>query len=127
MSGRRVEWVGGAMTVCQIRDVSQADLMAPFTFLSRTDAELSLVCPTGRAPEDTLAREDGWRMLRVAGTMPFSLTGVMASLSGALAGAGVPLFALSTYDTDYIMVKEEHVGAAEAALERAGWRFAGPD
>ena len=66
-------------------------------------------------------------MLRVAGAMPFSLTGVMASLSGALAGAGVPLFALSTYDTDYIMVKEEHVGAAEAALERAGWRFAGPE
>ena len=111
------------MTICQVENVNDVDLSAPYTFLTRTDSELSLVCPTDKTPGNTLAREDGWRVCRVADRMPFELTGVMASLSGALAAAGIPLIALSTYDTDYLMVKEEHTRGAEAALAKAGWTF----
>ena len=89
--------------------------------LSVSDREISLVAETALLPEGSFAREDGWRALRVAGELDFSLVGVLAALSAALAEAGIPLFAISTFDTDYLLVKEEHLSAAETALMRKGY------
>ena len=69
--------------------------------------------------------EGGWRALRVAGTLEFSLTGILASLAAPLAEARISLFALSTHDTDYVLVKADTLAAAVAALTAAGHRFAG--
>ncbi len=66
----------------------------------------------------------GWRGLKVAGPLDFALTGVLASLAGPLAEAGVSIFAISTYDTDYLFVREEQLGAAIDALRRAGFAIA---
>jgi len=113
------------MTVCQLADAGQVDLSAGFYFLCRTDGELSLVCPTRDVPANALRREDGWRGFRVRGTLDFSLVGVLARISGALAEAGIGLFAVSTYDTDYILVKAESFARAADVLAAAGFGIAG--
>lgn len=88
-----------------------------FVSITRTGEELSLV-----APETLLAGDVGGpqRLLRVAGTLDHGLTGILASLSASLAEAGVPIFALSTWDTDYLLVPSERLEDAVAALEEAG-------
>lgn len=111
-------------TVCKVRDAGCIDLQLPYTFAGITDAECSLVCQTAHTPAQTLAREDGWRALRVAGSMDFGLVGVLSGITGALAAAGVPVFAVSTFDTDYVLVKADRLAAAQAALRGAGYAVA---
>jgi len=74
------------------------------------------VCETERVPENTLTRDDGWRAFKVEGPLDFGIVGIMAKLSSALAAAQVPLFAISTFDTDYIFVKADNLKSAIAAL-----------
>ena len=73
-------------------------------------------------PEETLAREDGWSALRVCGILDFSLTGILSRVSSALSDARIGLFAVSTYNTDYILVKEADLERAVSALESSGCR-----
>ncbi|GAB3450226.1 ACT domain-containing protein [Actinophytocola sediminis] len=80
---------------------------------------VTVVCPTSLTPEAE-AREDGWRLLSVRGPLDFALTGIMAALAGELAAAGVSLFAVSTYDTDHVLVKAADLDRALAALRAAG-------
>ena len=87
--------------------------------VTRTVEELSVVCRQEIVPSGTQA-EVGWRCLRVAGAMPFTLVGVLASLTGPVASAGVGVFVVSTFDTDYLFIKEAEVLAAVAALRGAG-------
>lgn len=91
--------------------------------VTRTRDELSVVCRADAVP-DGVQHEAGWRCLVVAGPLDFSLTGILAALRASLAAAGIPLFAISTYDTDYLMVKAENVDRAVAALRGAGHRVA---
>ena len=111
-----------AFTVCKPADAADINLNEPFCFAARTDSELSLVCPTARAPSRTLAREDGWRAFRVAGTMEFSLVGVLSRITGQLAEQGIAVFAVSTFDTDYVLVKAECLTAALTALAEDGYQ-----
>ena len=94
-------------------------MIGSFFTLTRTDEELSIVCPAARVPEEVTC-ESGWRALKVAGPLDFALTGVLASLAGPLAQAGISLFAVSTYDTDYLLLKEERLAQAISALRAAG-------
>jgi uncharacterized protein len=91
----------------------------PVCSTTRTGQELSVLCAAGAIPEGVRA-ERGWRCLRVAGRLDFSLTGVLASIAGPLAAAGVSIFALSTYDTDYVLVAARSLDVAVEALRRAG-------
>lgn len=99
-------------------------LRADFYALTRTAEELSLVCPAG-IPVPGARREEGWAVLKVEGPLDFSLTGVLADLSSALAAAGVSVFAISTFDTDYLLVKAERLPDAVTALRQAGHRVDG--
>ena len=92
-----------------------------FWSVTRTATEWSVVCAEGIVPAGVRS-EAGWRILQVAGPLDFGLTGILASIAVALAEAGISIFALSTYDTDYVMVKEENVEVAVRALEAAGHR-----
>ena len=94
-----------------------------FVSITRTEEELSIVCDERLVPFEFVAVERGFRMLMVVGPLDFSLTGVMASIAGPLAEAGVSLFAISTYDTDYVLVREERLGEAVEALRGAGWEI----
>jgi uncharacterized protein len=87
--------------------------------VTRTPDELSVVVAETAVPPG-VRTEDGWRALSVVGPLSFSLTGVLASLAAPLAMAGVPIFVLSTFDTDWLLVREEHLGAGITALESAG-------
>jgi hypothetical protein len=87
--------------------------------ITRTADELSIVCQQNHVP-DGIRCERGWRCLRVAGTMDFSMIGVVASLSMPLAEAGVGIFVISTFDTDYLLVKDDDFSKAVAALRAAG-------
>jgi len=111
-------------TVCQLESVGHADLTAPFTFLSRTDEEISLVCESEKTPQHALKKEAGWRAFRIAGTLDFSLIGILAKIAALLAEEKISIFALSTYNTDYVLVKEEKLEQALDTLEKAGYNIA---
>jgi hypothetical protein len=87
--------------------------------ITRTPDELSVVCAVADAPHDAQI-EPGWRALCVAGPLDLSLTGILASIAQPLAAAGISMFALSTYDTDYVLVRDTAIAAAVDALRRAG-------
>jgi hypothetical protein len=90
-----------------------------FASITRTPDELSVVCAEEAVP-DWVKCERGWRCLRVAGTIEFSVVGVLAVLAVPLAEAGLSVFAVSTFDTDYLLVKDKDLAAALDALRRAG-------
>lgn len=90
-----------------------------FVACTRTLHELSVVCEEDALPA-TVTATRGWRALGVDGPLAFELVGVLASLSGALAAAAVSVFVVSTYDTDYLLVREAQFEAAVAALRGAG-------
>ena len=110
-----------AFTVCQVSDVSTVDFTREFVFLSKTDEELSLVCETAFVPANAAARADGWRGFRVCGVLDFSLVGILAKISGLLAEQGISIFAVSTYNTDYVFTKAEAFDRAIATLCEAGY------
>ena len=87
--------------------------------ITRTAEELSVVCSPEAVPEG-VSHEPGWRALTVDGPLDFSLTGVLASLAGPLAEAGIPIFVVSTYDTDWLLVQAERLDAAVAVLRARG-------
>ncbi len=95
---------------------AQAGALASVT---RTPTELSVVCQSEQVP-DTVHAQRGYRCLRVLGPLEFSAIGVLASLAAPLAGAGISIFALSTYDTDYLLLQERELDAALACLAQAG-------
>ena len=93
------------LTVCKVADVSDIDMITEFYFIGKTDEEISLVCKTEDTPSNTIDRDDGWRGFRIQGILDFSLIGILSKLSGILAQHKIGIFAVSTYNTDYILVK----------------------
>lgn len=87
--------------------------------ITRTPDELSIVCPQVNVPTGVQAEHD-WRCIKVTGPLDFTLTGVLAALAGPLAQAHIPIFVISTYDTDYLLVKEDCLARALQALQQAG-------
>ena len=109
------------LTVCKVKTVSDIDLSKDFYFIGKTDEEISLVCKTDDLPENTLEHEDGWRGFRIQGVLDFSLIGILAKLSGILAEHKIGIFAVSTFNTDYILVKDTDFERALTALKDAGY------
>ena len=93
-----------------------------FWSVTRTDEELSVILPEELVPSSWKA-EKGWRCLKVLGPLDFSITGIIASLTTPLAEAGVPIFAISTYDTDYLLVRNGDVDRAKEVLIEHGHRI----
>lgn len=124
MKAMEIHCIGTEFSVCKVRDCGGIDLEGEFLFLGKTDREHSLVCPTDCAPSDALAREDGWRALRIEGSLDFSLVGVLARISAILAARDIAIFAVSTFDTDYILVKSDAFARALEALSEAGYAIA---
>ena len=109
------------LTVCKVDSETQIDLTKNFYFIGKTDEELSLVCPTEDAPAKTTARDDGWRAFRIQGVLDFSLIGILSKISSILAENKIGIFAVSTYNTDYILVKEENFERALEVLAAEGY------
>lgn len=109
--------------VCQLQDTSQINWQLPLYFFSKTANELSLVCPEADLPAAVLQCERGWRALKICGTLDFGLVGILAKISGLLAEAGISIFAVSTYNTDYILIKAAHLDKAVTALNTNGYQI----
>ena len=108
-------------SVCKVKDYSGVDLTKPFCFTGTTDEENSLVCPEALVPGNTIERDDGWKGFRIIGQLDFSLIGILARISKILAETGIGIFAISTYNTDYILTKEENFKKAMKVLKNAGY------
>ena len=120
-----IEWLPGRYAIARLDHTAPlpdwlpgtdgsgfADSDSPLITITRSDQELSILAPNASVPEAVRA-ERGWVACRVAGTLDFALTGILARLTGTLADAGISVFAVSTFDTDYLLVKEaDHQHAA---------------
>lgn len=95
---------------------------SPFYSISKTEDELSIVCSSSIALNSPDS-ESGWSCIKVLGPLDFSLTGILADISAALAAVEVSIFAISTFDTDYILIKTEQLQPASEALRDAGYRL----
>ncbi len=108
-------------TVCQVASAEDIALNNEFSFIAKTDEELSLVCKTADTPENTTARDDGWKGFRIQGVLDFSLIGILSKISAILAENRIGIFAVSSFNTDYIFVKADNYGKAMEALADAGY------
>ena len=118
-----IQKIDGDFTVCKVKDFSQINFDAELCFFGKTDEEISLVCLTKDVPQNALKREDGWRAFRVEGTLDFSLTGILSGIADILAENKIGIFAVSTYNTDYILTKAQNFEEALAALQSAGYEI----
>ncbi|OAI40482.1 amino acid-binding protein [Planctomycetaceae bacterium SCGC AG-212-D15] len=111
----------GIFSICRLDPNAPLPSWASGSFLSitRSPDELSIVCPAAVVP-DGVGCERGWRCLKVQGPFDFSVVGVVASIIGPLAEAGVSVFVVSTFDTDYLLVKQERLERAVEVLRKAG-------
>lgn len=112
------------LAVCRLDADSELPEWArkgPFFSLTRTPDECSVVCSQEDVPE-AIRKEAGWRAFRLKGPIDFSAVGILASLTAPLARSGISLFALSTFDTDYLLVKGDDVKKASLALREEGHR-----
>lgn len=109
------------LTVCKVGAEKDIDFKAGFYFVGRTDEEISLVCKTCETPKGAVRREDGWKGFKVEGVLDFSLVGILSEISGILAENDIGIFAVSTFDTDYILVKSENFDRALNLLSENGY------
>ena len=110
-------------SVCKVEDFSQVNLDAEYCFLGKTDEENSLVCMTDEVPSNVIQRDDGWKGFRIQGVLDFSLIGILAEISVILAENGISIFAVSTYNTDYILIKIEKYQKALDVLKASGYQI----
>ncbi len=107
--------------VCKINDVSQVDFSDEYCFVGKTDEELSLVCSSDNVPANTIESEYGWRAFRIEGVLDFSLIGILSEISTILANNKIGIFAISTFNTDYILTKKEKFNMALDVLKSSGY------
>lgn len=109
------------LTVCKVSEIKNINLDAEIYFIGKTDEEISLVCKTEDTPTETSAREDGWKCFRIEGVLDFSLVGILSEISTILSENKISIFAVSTYNTDYILVKAENFNKAADILTDRGY------
>ena len=108
-------------SVCQVEDYSLVNLNSEYSFIGKTDEEKSLVCITDEVPANVIQQDDGWKAFRIQGVLNFSLIGILAKIAAALADNGISIFAVSTYQTDYILLKGYQLEKGLEALRKAGY------
>lgn len=110
-------------SICKVTDYSLVKLDSEYSFIGKTEEEKSLVCITEDVPPNTIERDDGWKAFRIQGVLDFSLVGILSEISGVLAENQIGIFAVSTFNTDYILTKKENYRKALEALGNTGYRI----
>lgn len=116
-----IKKIDAYFSVCKVEDYSLVHLESEFCFIGKTEEEKSLVCVTGEVPDNTTERDDGWKAFRIQGVLDFSLIGILSKISALLAENQIGIFAISTYNTDYILTKKESYTKALTLLSEAGY------
>lgn len=110
-------------SICQVEDYSLVNLEADYSFIAKTEEERSLVCITKEVPSNVIRRDDGWKAFCVQGVLDFSLIGILSKISTILAERGISIFAVSTYNTDYILIKDTNYEKALEVLRSSGYEI----
>lgn len=110
-----LEFLGQEFSICKLRSTEGLDVNRGFSFIGVTDDEVSLVCPTVDVPSDTVERDDGWRMFRIVGQLDLS------KIAGILAEKRIGVFVVSTFNTDYVLVRKENVRHTKGCLSEMGY------
>lgn len=110
-------------SICQVEDYSLVNLDSEYSFIAKTEEERSLVCITKEVPSNVIRRDDGWRAFCVQGVLDFSLIGILSKISTILAERGISIFAVSTYNTDYILIKDTNYEKALEVLKSSGYEI----
>lgn len=118
-----IEELSPEFSICKVPDYSGIDMEQPFVFSGCTDLEKSLVCPIEMVPQNADHRDDEWKAFRICGELDFSLVGILAGITNVLASAGIGIFAVSTFNTDYVLVKKEKLKEALSSLAEAGYQI----
>lgn len=118
-----IEALPHVFSVCKVKDYSGNDLNQSFVFTGATDEENSLVCLSENVPGNVIERDDGWKAMRIKGQLDFSLIGILAKIASLLAAEKISIFALSTFNTDYILTKEQDFEQALRILENSGYQI----
>ncbi len=118
MEIKRIEY---DFSICKVADFTQVDWESEYCFAGRSDEECSLVCITEKTPANAIECDKGWKAFRIQGVLDFSLIGILSKISMLLAKEGIGIFAVSTYNTDYILTKKECFSKALAVLSDAGY------
>ena len=110
-------------SVCQVEDYSLVNLEAPYCFIGKTEEEKSLVCATGDVPANVIKKDDGWKAFCIQGVLGFSLIGILSQIASILADNAISIFAVSTYNTDYILIKSENYQRGLEILKSKGYEI----
>lgn len=116
----QIKHMNESFSICKVEDYSKTDLTSEFAFVGKTDEENSLVCLAQAVPRNVTDRDDGWRAMRIQGVLDFSLVGILSGISAVLAAKRIGIFAILTFNTDYVLVREAGYEAALAALAASG-------
>lgn len=108
-------------TICKIDNINKVNFSDEYCFLGKSKEEISLVCSTPYTPLKTIERSDGWKAFRIEGILDFSLIGILAKITAILVENNIGVFAVSTYNTDYILTKEVDFEKALNTLEKKGY------
>lgn len=118
-----IQVIHADFSICKVEDYSKVNIDDEYCFIAKTDEENSLVCQTEAIPENATDCDDGWKAFRIQGVLDFSLIGILSKISGLLAENEIGIFAVSTYNTDYIFVKEENFDRTLNVLSEAGYNI----
>ena len=118
-----IKKINQEFSVCQVEDYSFVNLDSEYSFIGKTDGEKSLVCITSEVPQNVIQRDDGWKAFRLQGVLNFSLIGILSKIAAILADHSISIFAVSTYNTDYILIKKENYEKAIRTLINAGYEI----
>lgn len=110
-------------SICKVEDYSRVNLDSEYCFIGQTDEEKSLVCITRDVPNNATDRDDGWKAFRIQGILDFSLVGILSKITALLAENNIGIFAISTYNTDYILTKQENFQKALDVLSDKGYKI----
>ena len=110
-------------SVCKVMDYSLVNLNAEYGFIGKTDEEKSVVCITSDVPPNVIQRDDGWKGFRIQGILDFSLIGILSKIAEILAKNSISIFVISTYNTDYVLIKKENYQKALDILEHSGYEI----
>ncbi|MCL2249688.1 MAG: ACT domain-containing protein [Oscillospiraceae bacterium] len=113
--------IDGDFSVCRLDSIEQVDFSRELLFFAKTPDELSLVCESAHVPVKAINVESDWKMLKVSGTLDFGLVGVVSKISGILAAAEISIFVVSTFNTDYILLKSDSFNKGLKVLSQGGY------
>lgn len=118
-----IKKIDGTFSICKVENFSKVNFDDDFIFVAKTDEEFSIVCRESRYPINTLRCDKGWNMLKIDGELDFSLVGIISKISTILADNKIPVFVVSTFNTDYILIKDMYIKKTIEVLSKEGYEI----